>query len=281
MSFLDRIRDCNTYDLHGFRRFEVARQAVGWVRHAFADRLAAFPDVFVVADDHVTVADGLADPGARSAAVETVVQRFVADGTITGWREEKYPVSTGWGAMPLMQIERAAVPFFGVCAYGVHMNGFVRGPDGIEMWVARRSRGKHTYPGMLDNMVAGGQPVGIGVRDNLIKECAEEAAIPRELALRAVPAGAISYQHEAPEGMKPDIQFVYDLELPRDFEPRNTDGEVESFHLWPIERVAELVSETREFKFNCNLVVIDFLLRHGLLGPDTPDYVEIARGLHR
>ena len=39
---------------------------------------------------------------------------------------------------------------------------------------------KPTFPGELDNTVAGGQPAGIGLHDNLIKECAEEASIPRD-----------------------------------------------------------------------------------------------------
>ncbi len=281
MSFLDRIAECNAHDLAGFRPFRIGAAAVGWVRHAFAERLAAFPEVFSVTAEAVRLADHLTDFTARSAAVEAVLRRFAAEGVITGWREEKYPVAPSFAAPPLMQMERAAVPFFGVRAYGVHLNGFVRRGGRLEMWVARRAEGKQTYPGLLDNIVAGGQPIGLGIRENLIKECAEEADIPPELAARAVPVGAISYQHETPEGLKPDVQFVYDLELPPGFVPRNTDGEIAEFHLWPVERVAEIVSETRDFKFNCNLVVIDFLVRHGLIGPERPDYVEIVTGLHR
>jgi len=56
-------------------------------------------------------------------------------------------------------------------------------------------------------------------------------------------------------------------------------GEIESFALWPIERVARTVAETREFKDNCNLVIIDFLIRHGLIQPDDPDYVALVSGL--
>ena len=63
--------------------------------------------------------------------------------------------------------------------------------------------------------------------------------------------------------------------------PHNTDGEIESFHLMPIDEVARIVAETQDFKFNCNLVVIDFLVRHGILDPSQPDYLAIVRGLHR
>ena len=62
--------------------------------------------------------------------------------------------------------------------------------------------------------------------------------------------------------------------------PRNRDGEIQEFMLWPIERVMAVVSETSEFKFNCNLVIIHFLVQHGLISPEHPDYLEIVKGLH-
>ena len=62
--------------------------------------------------------------------------------------------------------------------------------------------------------------------------------------------------------------FVYDLELPQGVVPVSTDGEVERFELMPIARVIEILRDTDDFKFNVNLVLIDFLARHGLLDPD-------------
>ena len=76
--------------------------------------------------------------------------------------------------------------------------------------------------------------------------------------------------------------FCYDLELPVDFIPTNTDGEVEEFTLWPIVELAEAVRDTLAFKFDCNLVLIDFLIRHGVLTPDNePDYVALCRELRK
>lgn len=148
------------------------------------------------------------------------------------------------------------------------------------MWIGRRAAGKQTFPGKLDNMVAGGQPIGIGLKENLIKECAEEASIPPELAGRARPVGAVSYCAQSGEMLKPDTQFCYDLQLPAGFVPENADGEIASFELWPIQKVMDSVAETQDFKFNCNLVIIDFLIRHGLIEPDHRDYLEIIEGLH-
>jgi 8-oxo-dGTP pyrophosphatase MutT (NUDIX family) len=199
---------------------------------------------------------------------------------VSGWRDERYPVSSAWGEAPLLQMERAAVPLFGVTAYGVHINGFVNAPGGEpQMWVARRAMTKPTGPGKLDQVVAGGQPHGIGLLENVIKECAEEAGIPRTLAEGARPVGAISYVLETPEGMRPDVIFNFDLELPHDFEPVNTDGEVDAFYRWPLTRVRDTLAGTDDFKFNCALVAIDFLLRHGQVDADGADYQTLSLGL--
>ena len=122
-------------------------------------------------------------------------------------------------------------------------------------------------------------PIGISLEDNIVKECHEEAGIPTALSSRAVPAGSISYCKQVPEGLKPDVQFVCDLELPSDFEPRAVDGEVEAFYLWSIDRVMDVVANTTEFKFNCNLVIIDFLVRHGFIAAEHQDYQQIVKGL--
>ena len=33
------------------------------------------------------------------------------------------------------------------------------------------------------------------------------------------------------------------------------------------------------FKLNCNLVIIDFLARHGYLDQEAPEYVDLLQGL--
>ncbi len=281
MSFLDRIRECNTRDMSRFRPFVVAGHQVGWVKRPFLDELAAFPKLFELREEAVVLSPALATPAARSKAVDEALRRLAEKGIIKGWRDEPYPVTLAWGAPALMVIERAAAPFLGVRAYGVHMNGFLRKDGRYFMWIARRARDKPTYPGMLDNMVAGGQPDGISLVDNLIKECHEEAGIPESLARRAKPVGAVTYALESAEGLKPDVQFVYELEVPQDFTPAPHDDEIEEFMLWPIERVMQVVGETAEFKFNCNLVIIHFLVQHGLITPDQPDYLAIVKGLHQ
>lgn len=280
MSFLDRIRECAVFDPSRYRPFRVGGTQVGLVGAPFADRLREFPDVFRISADAVELAGNLTAFEARTEAVEGALRRLAEGGEIPGWRDEPYPVATAFSAPALFNMERAAVPLFGVRGYGIHVNGYVRDGTGIKMWIGRRSRNKPTGPGKLDQIVAGGQPAGLSLHDNLVKECGEEADIPPGLAVRAVPVGGISYCTERAEGLRRDVLFDYDIELPADFEPINTDGEIEAFYLWPMERVMETVRETDDFKFNCALVVIDFLIRHGFMTPEHPDYVDLVRGLH-
>jgi hypothetical protein len=279
MSLLDRIRTCRRWDPEAYRPFVIAGRRMGRVTRDFARRLTDFPAVFQVGEAAVALDDGLADFDSRTAAVHEVLLALRAAGELPIWRDEAYPVLRAWDEAPVMKMERGAVPLFGVRGFGVHLNGLVAKPDGLHLWVARRSLSKPTAPGKLDHIVAGGQPHGLGIRDNLIKECAEEAGLPAALAERAEAVGMISYVCERPEGLRDDVLFIYDLMLPESFQPSNADGEVEAFFLWPIERVRAVIAEGEEFKFNCALAIIDLLVRRGLITPDDADYQAIVHGL--
>ena len=157
------------------------------------------------------------------------------------------------------------------------MNGLVETEDGTHVWIGTRSLEKPFYSGKLDQMVAGGQPLRISVQDNLLKECQEEANIPVHIAQKAQARGFVNYMMETERGLDISTIFLYDLWLPESFEPENTDGEVESFALVPLEEVARLTDETELFKDNCNLVNIDLLIRSGLITHEHPDFSELTR----
>lgn len=281
MSFLDHIRACNRRDLTQFRPFHIDGALAGYARHDMAEAIRPAAGVFRVTEDEVTLAPALQTFDQRTAAVERVLRGLQGAGIMSPWRSEPYAVTIAAGGPALFAIERAAVPLLGIRAYGVHLNGYVRQGGAIFLWIGRRSRTKQTYPGMLDNAVAGGLPYGLTARQCLIKECGEEAGIPKALAEKARPVGALTYTGTMPEGLRRDVLYCYDLELPADFAPVCQDGELEAFMLMPVEEVAAVVRDTRQFKFNCNLVIIDFLVRHGLIGPDEPDYLAIVKGLHQ
>jgi hypothetical protein len=281
MSYLDRIQDCNLHDPAHFVPFQVAGQEVGWVKHGFLEHLARWPEVFDLDRDRVRMAPAYARFEARTEAMYEVLRILHRDGVVRRWHGERYAVRAAFHDQPLLLMDRASVAHFGIRAYGQHLNGYVREGGRLKMWVGRRAKDKASFPDKLDQLVAGGLPYGIDLDDNLAKESWEEASIPDELARRARPVGVVTYRREVEAGLKPDTLFNYDLELPADFRPRCNDGEMQGFELWPIERVMETVEQSEEFKLNCNLVVIDFLIRHGLIGPQHPDYEALAGGLHQ
>ncbi|XP_066917741.1 uncharacterized protein [Clytia hemisphaerica] len=202
--------------------------------------------------------------------------------TLRGWRNETYEVKESFNSEVLLDVERSACCLFGFHTYGVHVNGYVKNDQGdVYMWVSRRAKTKPTYPGKLDNTVAGGIASGESVKQTLERECLEEAGITGKFSSQARPAGTISYFLSNELGLHPETEFVYDLELPRSFEPKCNDDEVSDFYLLPIKEVKELIS-TKEFKPNSALVILDFLIRHGSIKPDEePHYVEFVKGCHR
>ena len=277
----DLSRWINTLNRRGsdrFYDFVVAGQIVGRVHARHLPFLAKFDDIFQI-DAAVRLHQRLSDFAARSDALQHVASAMADVGIIPRVRREPYPVTAGRREQALCTLDRACVGQFGIRAFSQHINGIVRTATGLNMWIGQRAADKPIYPGMLDQCVAGGLPHGISLRDNLVKECAEEAGMDERLALRAQPVGALSYCYDQPHGHRRDIIYCYDLELPEDFQPTPTDGEVADFMLLPIDEVIELVAETDRFKPNCNLVIIDFLLRHGLLGPEHPQYDALALGL--
>jgi len=279
MSFLDHIRACNRWERAHFIPFRVGGDRVGLVRRNFSEHLKWFPEVFRVEREEVDWIYPLTGFEERNQAMQEVVEGLIEQGVISHLHGEKYPVTCGNRLQARMLIDRASAPYFGVRAFGQHMNGYVRDGDGLKIWVGRRSADRRVYPGHLDHLVAGGLPWGVTLRENLRKECREEAGIPGQLADQAVPVGAVTYCRDSDRGLKPDVMYCYDLELPADLEPRCLDGEVEEFYLWPVDRVLETVRDTDEFKLNCNLVIIDFLIRHGYMDQDAPDYLDIIQGL--
>src|SRR5438552_9587737 len=155
MSFLDHIRACNTYRAERFLPLVIGGTRIGWVRHDNAEALRRFPAVFAVSDGAVAlIAGGGFD--ALSSELDRVIEALVAEGRIDKWRHEDFGVMPRWGQKPLFKLDRGAVSFFGIRAYGVHLNGLRRTADGLMLWIGRRAADKKVAPNKLDNMVAGG-----------------------------------------------------------------------------------------------------------------------------
>ncbi|XP_071723864.1 nudix hydrolase 20, chloroplastic-like isoform X2 [Rutidosis leptorrhynchoides] len=191
--FFHKINSCNRgLERRGdFIPFVIEDHVVGYVHNGFVDHLSNFKDVFTCIKDnsygsqsgHVTLQSGLKTPESRTEALGHVI-KYLGERVIPGIRNELYPVTSSYGGKVYFSLERAAAPYFGIKAYGIHMNGYVEKDGKKHLWIAKRSETKPTYPGMLDHLVAGGLPHGITCEENVVKECEEEAGIPSSISRR-------------------------------------------------------------------------------------------------
>ncbi|UJR27198.1 hypothetical protein I4U23_008494 [Adineta vaga] len=267
------------------KSFLCGTQQIGWIREDAANQLRQYPKVFIEHADRFVLADHLNTYENRTEAVANVLKDMrVKDclKTLRGWRDELYLVKTAYNSSPLFAIERSGASVFGIRKYGSHLNGYVIDTDGTwRMWVGKRSSTKQTFPGMYDNLAAGGLSHDLTPTACMIKECDEEANISKDLIdgkLKAV--GAISYCYEDDDGIHPEGEFVYDLQLPITFTPNNSDAEMEKFQLMTIPEVKEAIIKD-DFKPNCATVVLDFLIRHGFVTPEEEsNYFDILSQLH-
>lgn len=282
MALLDRIRDVNRC-IAGRLYFRLYANdvAIGFVDTQLLAALDTQLFHIDKAKKRVDLSFAASERQQFEADLEAFFKHYFEKNQISGWRNERYAVSEKYGSNTLFLIERSALSYLGITGYGVHINGYVRKADGLYMWVAKRSANKPTSPGKLDQIAAGGLPYNVSVWDNVIKECEEEASIPKTLAQQSQPVSAISYWYDLTLGMRPDIIFNYDLCLPEDFVPQVNDDEVESFECYPMTELLEVIANTRQFKFNSAVVVIDFAIRHGLITPKNSDYVALQQGMHQ
>ncbi|HEU0118168.1 MAG TPA: DUF4743 domain-containing protein [Alphaproteobacteria bacterium] len=278
--YLRHFQACNTHDLSKFAPFFIGPVQYGWIPEPLASDLLGNMDMFDAHQNGLRLASRFDDFITRSQALATAAS-WLATKTGRPLRNEMYPIVSAWGDEPLAQIDRAAVPLFGVRGFGVHVNGFVRKADGIHLWIGERAHDRQVDPGKLDNFIGGGQPIGLSIEDNLCKEAKEEAGIDASLAKTAKRTRDIRYMIERTSGLRNDTLFIFDMELPEGHTPKNTDGEVAAFHLMPIAEVAKIVHDTDRFKFNCNLVIIDFLIRHGFLTEKDGEFSAIKAFLEK
>jgi isopentenyldiphosphate isomerase len=191
-------------------------------------------------------------PTSRSLMLAQWAQRLHALGYVTGWRNEKFSYwkdeVIGLGQQSLeptsllpaaFEMERSAFRFFGLRSHAVHVNGFTN--EG-HLWCGHRALTKPTDPGMLDNLAAGGLPVGESLQTCSIREMAEEAGISEALALTAAPYGNVSTCRAVATGWHHETLWVYNLLVPPDVAPINQDGEVSEFACMSPKQVVEAIA---------------------------------------
>ncbi|KAI9929860.1 hypothetical protein ASPWEDRAFT_48073 [Aspergillus wentii DTO 134E9] len=226
-----------------------------------------------------------------TAIIDAQVQLAREKGTFPALgkpRHEEFPIV---GARFRVGIDRSAFSMFGIIGRGVHMTVYVRVGESRELkvWIPQRNLNKATYPGALDNTVAGGMATGEKPMECLVREASEEAGMEERILRRDVrAAGTVTWLNVSDERsggqsglMNPGILYVYDMEVEEDVVFKPVDDDVHAFHLMGMEEVKEAMLDGR-FKPASACVMIDFLIRHGIItAEEEEDYAEIVSRLHR
>lgn len=264
-----------------YAEFFIQENLVGLVHKKYINDILACGDFFEKRDEAIKLLDTFKTLEERSAAINCAMKICYEKGLFKVWRDELVCVATSFYGDPIALIERGASLFLGIIGYGVFLNGFTYKNDELHMWVAKRSEKKKTYPGKYDVLVGGGISGGLTPMETLLKESGEEAGISKEIICKSKFSGVICYERDDESCyVERGVMFSYDLLLHEGFKPTPVDGEVDSFELWPVHRVISEIENTDKFKDNCNLIIIDFLIRQGVIDSNYPNYDEIVRGIN-
>ena len=264
MTFYKRINECNMFNEINYFKFYVKNFHVGYIKKKNLNLIKKFPNILKFDNQKVLLDKKFNNFNKRSLAIDKIFKYLVKEKKITSKHREFFPVFHLFKFKPLLKIQRLLGPFFGIQFFGTHINGFVKKKKKFFMWIGKRSK-KGNFPNALDQIVAGGLPYEVSVKKNLIKEAYEEANISKSLITNAKYIGTISYRVENKIGLSRYLLFCYDLELPHNFIPKNNDGEVLRFYLWPIDKILKIIKTSRRFKFDCALVIINYALKKKII----------------
>lgn len=204
-----------------------------------------------------------------------------------------HPVLTTRRDIQGLKIPSPARGIFGIVTAGVHMNAYTIASGKVDrIWVAKRSQ-TTTYPGFLDQVVAGGMdPEDDGDPIKTLKHEAEEEAVwrigkgdsffqtdlstfqSRVLIGDVQDAGRIYFctRKDSTAGareanhIEPGVRFCFDLEIQEGVEPvpNESNRSIAKFFALSVDEVIASL-ERRQWKPNSGLVMLDFLHRNGLV----------------
>ena len=117
----------------------------------------------------------------------------------------------------------------------------------------------------------------------MVEEAWEEAGIPDAVATQAKPAGVLHICRAQPDGLQRETIFVHDLWLDADFVPVCQDGEVVEHRLLTMVQSASVATNSvgcDVVTADASLVIVDCLIRHGVIAMDLRDYAALSKLRH-
>ncbi len=288
MSLLRLIRRYKQFDFTGFVPIVVPHDGhsvrIGWTKEDVAKGLAGLGDVFMLANNQLTLHPVYDTYAKRTEAVDVVLLKASEQGVLPPKIDYSATGGDDWFTVApqrqtvLFEMRRFYTPFVGVRRYASRVNAFYDD----QMWIVKRGTGVHQYPGFLDNLVGAGQIAGRTILENTIVEAHEEAGLTPQDCAGLVSTSMIHTFRHTPKGFLFDENiYIYDLDTNGVIMPQIVNTwETADIMLWSYDQVIHTMKNTDEFRPEAALCLIDFFIRRGVITPDNePDYDEICFGL--
>lgn len=261
--FRQLLRRAQELPLPGSRPLTVASRVAGWVTARATAAIRGQPGVHVEPEAvHITAAPSRGLP--LDVVLRQIAETLQAAGCLRAWRDELLDV-VGEGH-PLARIERGAVRPLGMLTQAVHLNAW--GPDG-RMWIARRSPGKPTDPGLWDTLAGGLVATGENPETALLRESHEEAGLQAaQIAGHGPLRIALRMHRRLPEGYQVENLLWCDCVLDEAARPVNLDGEVSEFRQVDPDELWQMLADDA-FTLEAELAILDSL-RSRMAGAGLP-----------
>lgn len=278
MKFSDAIRPYKSADLTGFVRVIIAGQPIGWTRREFAVLADGFNDTWDFQDEALHLSNAYADYDARTQAIDETFVALSEAGHLPSMPDygslggiDWYPIySNGQANDRLAIIKRFYAPFLGIHNEAIMVHGF----HDNRYWAAKRGKIVEYGAGLLDIMVAGAVRHDQNLEEAILDEGMAEANIDATWLPHIKPVQKLHFYYLTERGFLMNETFhIYDFDTHNTFEPKtNLPLEVEGFQEYSIPEIMIAVQHGNIFKGQINMVLADFLIRHGHLTAEHPDY---------
>ena len=250
---IDLLNEINIFDLSAYTPIRFKKKNIGWLNNK-----TILNNSFNICNDYIehSQLDAFIKILEKSESSTETCPVFL----FPSLKPKKvFSESTKFCKNNIFIIKRNLLSLFGLPSYGVHCNVWRKHKDKFVIYFAKRSEKLKSFPGYIDNTVAGGQPINLSIFENLKKEAYEEAGISCKYLKKVQRGNIVSYFHNNNNNFISAVIFNYHLNKVDELELKNIDGEVESFFSLPLENIYKLL-EKNLLKPNCIIPILDFIL---------------------
>ncbi len=280
MRLLDLIRQHKQVDLTNFVRLRAGNENIGWTKKMLAEQLASLGNAWSLQDGALILKDSKDLTEAVDADFHEAMRR--------GWIPQKpdYPHGDDWlgvggdrGPKARFIVRRFFIRFLGAPIDSV----FINGHENDAMWLAVRGSGVDFAAGTFDPMVGGARQHDQTIAEAALIEGEQEAGILPAQKSSIKPVGTMQLFYLGPNGHLKDERFhLFDFDTKGAFTPQCTEEwEISGFIKMPLDEVLHTLENAPEkFKEQIRLVVIDFLIRRGVIPKTYPEFEKIHAALY-